>query len=118
MTVEQAMASLPDPVRRRVVELVDNQGALAMSPVEENNDGRIVMCAATCVAYAVLDTAGDTSAAATLLRQLASDRGGIAPVVEVLGSVGWTPQVSQAVMSNNDKIPPARRVEWFMELCA
>jgi hypothetical protein len=118
MTVEKAMASLPDTVRRRVVELVNSQGALAMSPVEQDAGGRVVMCAATCVAYAVLDSAGETTAAATLLTRLASDRTGIAAVAEVLDTVGWTRQTSQALMENNDQVPPAKRVEWFMELCA
>jgi len=118
MTIEQAMASIPDAVRRRIADLADQQGTLALSPVEQDAGGRTVMCAATCVAYGVLDAAGDATKASSLLTRLAADRANLAPVEEVLGTLGWTRQEAQSLRELNDRMPPAKRLEWFMGLCS
>lgn len=118
MTLEEAVAAIPDAVRRRITELAGRQGALALSPVEQDADGRTVMCAATCVAYGVLDSAGDAANASALLTRLAADRANLAPVEEVLATLGWPSHVSQAMRELNDRMPPAKRLDWFVGLCS
>lgn len=98
----------------RALSIASGQGTLANSPAELGLNGQLVMCTASCIAYAgLLET--DMSEAATFLGAL-TDSSGKSAVVAAYQRLGLSAELANATMAQNDRTPSEDRISLLATL--
>lgn len=98
--------------RSRSVALA--QGALGMSPASYSPDGHLVLCAASCIAFAALSVREGRSAAEAFRAALTTRERDFS-LEQVFAEVGLSAEACRAIRERNDSLAPSERLSWFLE---
>jgi hypothetical protein len=104
-------------VLNRAKEIANAQGRLASSPAERSSDGRLVLCAASCIALAAIEQNSAVISAAEFGRRvLTEDKATFIP--SLFEAHGLGAERARNAMRENDNRDPSARLPWFNTLDA
>ncbi len=102
-------------IMQRALDIAEEQGMLANSPAEIGGNGKINLCAASCIAKAALEIMqGEDDANKfedLLLRKNKKEY-----VPSQFENLGLSNLVAKAVMLENDQMNSSKRMSWFRNL--
>lgn len=94
-------------------EIAAGQGALGDSPAQRTPDGRLLLCAASCVIEAALSVRGDQLSVERFRQTiLGADSEAVLP--PLFRHVGLDPVLALTLIRENDKRRGGDRLSWFV----
>jgi len=104
------MNTLPSNVLRHAQRIVMAQDSTPVSPCAADNKGNVVLCAAAAVAAAALEIRSGSQERHLFEKELATS-GDSGRVRDVFTSFGWSTELCNILMRQNDSFSDRRRTE-------
>lgn len=97
----------------RARDIAVAQGGLGDSPAQLSDDGRVALCAASCVALAALAVRGDACASADFQTRIWTDSKEVL-LPEIFEESGLSAETALELVKENDSRPSIDRLPWFV----
>ena len=102
-------------ILNRAKEIAITQGQLAQSPATADKNGKLTLCAASCIARAAIEMQGHTAAISEFDQRVTTeDKNTFVP--SIFNTSGLKTVTAERIMQLNDSIPHSRRLSWFQSL--
>ena len=102
-------------IMQRAVDIAEKQGMLANSPAEIDENGKMNLCAASCIAKAAIEVM-QSEVEANKFERLLLKEDEKEYVPSQLEKLGLSKLVAKAIMLENNQIDTSRRLKWFRNL--
>jgi hypothetical protein len=111
------MNIIPTNLLKAAQEIARSQGTLAASPAQQTTSGDVVMCAASCVAYADIWQREGIGSATIFRKSLISPKG-FEILYQAFERLGSSRILCKKMHMENDERLESERLSWFDNLKA
>ena len=107
-TTKLEQVPIPRPVLRRAAMIIEGQSRVPVSPADVDDGGKVILCAAGCVASAGFRVNFSEEEARLFEQELTCSRSS-ALLEHAFERHGWSRWLCESLVITNDRLPPGER---------